>query len=277
MEIVAPIKQAIKRITPSPMLAFYRARKAKQTVDTSSYIRRGIHLAYEFLPLRDNRLPVENSNNVLKKYFDSHSSGRTIWKWEHYFDVYHRHLSKFRGRDVRVMEIGVLGGGSLEMWHAYFGSQCTVYGVDIDPACRQYEGERTKILIGDQQDRAFWHSVKSTVAPLDIIIDDGGHEAEQQIVTLEEMLPHTRSGAVYICEDVHQSNQMFLPYVSGIVTELSEFTFIPNTTETVSAVNNFQRYVSGIHSYPFITVIERRGIELRQLIAPKRGSLEQPA
>ena len=30
-----------------------------------------------------------------------------------------------------------------------------------------------------------------------------GHTPEQQIVTLEEMLPHLRPGGVYLCEDVH--------------------------------------------------------------------------
>src|SRR4051812_44510245 len=45
--------------------------------------------------------------NPLRQYFDAHQTGRGIWKWTHYFDVYHRHFSRFRGREVRMVEIGI--------------------------------------------------------------------------------------------------------------------------------------------------------------------------
>jgi hypothetical protein len=56
---------------------------------------------------------------------------------------------------VHILEIGVFGGGSLEMWRNYFAPKCHVYGVDIEPACKSYEQERTKIFIGDQADPGF--------------------------------------------------------------------------------------------------------------------------
>jgi hypothetical protein len=31
--------------------------------------------------------------NPLWDYFSSHLSGHGIWKWEHYFEIYHRHNS----------------------------------------------------------------------------------------------------------------------------------------------------------------------------------------
>ena len=84
------------------------------------------------------------------------------------------------------------------MRREYFGPQCHVYGVDIDEACRVYENEYTKIFIGDQADRNFWKSFKNEVPRVDIVIDDGGHKSEQQIATLEEMLPHiSRGGCIF--------------------------------------------------------------------------------
>ena len=56
--------------------------------------------------------------------------------------------------------------------------------------------ERTKIFIGDQADRSFWAEVRQTAPLIDIVIDDGGHLPEQQLVTLEELLPHVRPGGV---------------------------------------------------------------------------------
>ena len=42
-------------------------------------------------------------------------------KWSNYFDVYDRHLTKFRENAPVVVEIGVDCGGSLEGWKKFFG------------------------------------------------------------------------------------------------------------------------------------------------------------
>ena len=52
--------------------------------------------------------------NDLEQYF-SENTNRKISKWQHYFDVYDRHLSRFRKKEIVVLEIGVWQGGSLEM------------------------------------------------------------------------------------------------------------------------------------------------------------------
>src|SRR5215472_13475880 len=61
------------------------------------------------------------TSNALQDFFDARKTGRGIWKYTHYFDIYERHFSRFRGREVNVLEIGVYSGGSLEMWRDYFG------------------------------------------------------------------------------------------------------------------------------------------------------------
>ena len=105
------------------------------------------------------------------------------------FDIYHRHFRKFVGREVHLLEVGIYSGGSLPMWRHYFGKDCRVYGIDIEKDCLVYEDDRTKIFIGDQADRSFWKKVKEAAPQIDILIDDGGHQPEQQLITLEEMLP----------------------------------------------------------------------------------------
>src|SRR4051812_8829578 len=194
------------------------------------------------------------SGNPLLDYFNAHAEGRGIWKWNHYFDIYHRHFRKFVGTEVHVLEVGVYSGGSLQMWKEYFGPKCRVYGVDIHPACKDFEDQHTRIFIGDQEDRTFWGSVKQEVPALDILIDDGGHTAEQQIVTLEEMLPHLRPGGVYLCEDIHGSMNVFSAYAHGLALQLNssrtaEQDRIPRTP--------FQSVVHSVHSYPWVTVIEK--------------------
>ena len=218
--------------------------------------------------------------NALQEYFDGHREGRGIWKWKHYFDIYHRHFSKFIGREVHLMEIGIYSGGSLDMWKAYFGPKCHVYGLDIEPACKSYEGERVKVFIGDQADREFWKDVRKQVPVLDIVIDDGGHLPHQQRVTLEETLPHLSMGGVYFCEDIHGASNDFAAYVYGLASELNAMDMQPNTETPLKQVtvhsSKFQSVIPSIHLYPYVTVIEKRAQIAKELTAPKHGTEWQP-
>jgi hypothetical protein len=209
--------------------------------------------------------------NPLLEYFDSHRSGRGIVKWRHYFEIYHRHLNRFVGREVHIAEVGVFSGGSMDMWKAYFGPRCHVYGVDIEPACKSYEGDRVRIFIGDQADRGFWKNFREHVPVLDILIDDGGHMPEQQIVTLEEMLPHLRSGGVYLCEDVHWVHHRFASFVAGLAGSLHAWNGEPGCTTA------FQSEIHSVHQYPFLTVIEKHHRPMDRLISQQHGTEWQPA
>lgn len=214
------------------------------------------------------------SANPLRAFFDSRETGRGIWKCLHYFDIYHRHFSKFVGRDVKVLEIGVYSGGSLEMWRHYFGSGCRVYGVDIEEACKCYENEFTEIFIGDQADRGFWKAFKQRVPYIDILIDDGGHRPEQQIATIEEMLPHIRPGGVYLCEDIHGIHNRFPSYVHGLVKNLNAMDV--DRLKPGIRPSAFQAWIQSVHFYPYVTVIEKADKPVEQFIAPKHGTEWQP-
>ena len=92
--------------------------------------------------------------NPLEDWFE-HTQGRQVHKWMHYFDIYHRHLKRFRGRAVKVVEFGVSLGGSAQMWREYFGPRAQLYGIDRDRRCKQWEAPWFQVFIGDQADRAF--------------------------------------------------------------------------------------------------------------------------
>lgn len=127
-------------------------------------------------------------------------------KWTGYFDVYDRHLGKFVDMKPRVLEIGVLGGGSIEMWHRYFGKGTQTVSIDIDEKCLEYKYNfDAKIVIGDQGNPAFWDEFLKNQDDFDIIIDDGGHTMQQQITTLEKCFPRLKNGGVFVVEDTHTS------------------------------------------------------------------------
>jgi hypothetical protein len=229
----------------------------------------GRHLAWPDWPSADKPHP-----NPLEEYFDSHTEGPGLWKWRHYFEIYHRHFQKFVGREVHVVEIGVFSGGSLGMWKHYFGPECHIYGVDLNSACRAYEDDQTRIFIGDQEDPAFWDEFVSQVPTVDVVIDDGGHRPEQQIATLEALLPHIRAGGVYLCEDSLNPMNRFHDYVNGLSRNLHHAH--PGNSPRERRPTDFQRIVQSVHLYPWVTIIEKRPVPLTELSGPKHGTEWQP-
>jgi SAM-dependent methyltransferase len=208
----------------------------------------------------------EHRGNPLARYFLS-NRGRMIDKWHHYFEIYHRHLERFRRRSPVVLEIGVFQGGSLQMWHDYFGKGARVIGVDIDPRTRQFEDDSTTILIGDQADPAFLGDIRKRFAHIDVIIDDGGHTMAQQITTFGELYPHLQPRGVYICEDLHTS---YMPMYGGGLRR--DGTFIEFSKHLIDALHGWY-YVAegteldvytagtyGVSFYDSIVVIEKRAI-----------------
>jgi len=214
--------------------------------------------------------PARNAARVdtpLERYFDANLEGPGIWKWRHYFDAYHRHLGKLCAKPVSIVEIGIYSGGSLGMWRDYFGSDCTIYGVDIEPVCKAYESDGIHVLIGDQADPAFWERFRREVPPVDVVIDDGGHEAHQQVATLEALIGHIKPGGVYACEDIHGENNPFGHYIAGLSQNLHA-----HRGETTP----FQRTVESVHLYPYLTVLEIAECPRTELVAPQHGTQWQP-
>lgn len=212
------------------------------------------------------------ASNPLRSHFNNVKEGPGVWKWLHYFALYHRHLHKFVGRKVSILEVGVYGGGSMLMWTGYFGADCQLHGVDIEESCKMHEDRHTTIHIGDQADRAFWKRFRESVPSLDVLIDDGGHQPEQQMVTLEEMLPHLRPGGVYICEDVHGIGNRFAAFIHSLADGLNAYTPVANQQELASHPTPFQAAVHSIHMYPYVVVIEKTNAALESFVAPKHGT-----
>lgn len=144
------------------------------------------------------------SFNELDRFFYC-GNHRLIHKYVHYTEAYDRHFSKYRGKKVKVLEIGVYRGGSLQMWKQYFGTQAEIIGVDINPLCKGLEEEQIRIYTGDQGDTAFLQNLKKELGEVDVIIDDGGHTMQQQITSFEELFPMVSEDGIYLCEDCQTS------------------------------------------------------------------------
>ncbi len=226
------------------------------------------HPSYFNYFLAEQSLSPKKSKNDLQKYFEN-NQGRLIHKWMHYFEIYDRHLSRFKNQEVYILEIGVSQGGSLQMWKNYFGEKAVIYGVDVNQRCKQFEEDQIKIFIGDQANRNFLRSLKDKCPRIDILIDDGGHLMAQQINTFEELFPHLSEDGVYICEDLHTSYwagfgggyrnpNNFIEYSKNLIDQLNAW----HSRDSESfKVSNFTRSTHSMHYYDSVLVIEKRIID----------------
>ena len=129
--------------------------------------------------------------------------GRRIHKWLHYLSIYERYLHVYRGTDVKILEIGVNKGGSLDLWRSYFGPSATIVGIDIDPECANNVTPPNLVRIGSQDDPAFLTSVIDEMGPPDIILDDGSHIGRHQRASFDTLFPLLKDNGLYIIEDMH--------------------------------------------------------------------------
>ena len=122
-----------------------------------------------------------------------------------YFQVYEELLSKYRNKKITFVEVGVLNGGSLFMWRDFFGPESRIIGVDFNPLAKRWEEDGFEIFIGSQSSPDFWRDFFSSIGMVDVLLDDGGHTNEQQIVTTHQSIPFIKDGGLLIVEDVHAS------------------------------------------------------------------------
>jgi cephalosporin hydroxylase len=234
---------------------------------------------YDFYPNDvDKKLSVTEQKNIYRRYLSKNGwemndlekffldePHSLVRKHLRYLRVYDKYFSKFRDNSpVTIVEVGVFGGGSLQMWKQYFGKNARVIGIDIDPRCKQYEEEQIEVFIGSQSDREFWKKFKKKVKKVDLFVDDGGHTMLQQRVTFEEMYDHISPNGVYICEDCATS---YWPSMGGGYKVKDSFIeYSKNCIDYIHAnysktnklkKNNVTDTLLGIHFYDQMVVFEK--------------------
>jgi hypothetical protein len=204
------------------------------------------------------------SNNALFAYFGANRAGNPIDKWVHYFPIYDRHLGPFRDRPIRVLEIGVYRGGGLELLRHYLGPAAGLVGIDIDPVAVSAAGDRYPIELGDQANPDFLRRVAEAHGPFDVVIDDGGHTMQQQIVSIETLFPILNDGGTYLVEDTHTSfwkeygpeapdGLTFLDWARARIDDLHAY----HTSTAMVLDEPWQTHLDSIHVYDSVVVFDK--------------------
>ena len=111
-------------------------------------------------------------------------------------EIYEHMFYPMKSSPIRICEIGIAWGGSLDVWSRYF-SRATVFGIDDrslselrsmmqaegvkeDFLPKQPETERIKTFVADQSNRDQLQSfINKYGGDFDILLDDGGHTMEE--------------------------------------------------------------------------------------------------
>jgi hypothetical protein len=200
--------------------------------------------------------------NELENFFFNQDH-RLIHKWNHYFEIYERHLKHLRDSKINLLEIGISHGGSLQMWDHYFKGNAMIYAVDINPECKKFESENVRVFIGSQEDKNFLRDLRSLIPPVDVLIDDGGHTMKQQITTFETLFDHVKADGIYICEDTHTS--YWKHFGGGYKKKRSFIEYSKNFIDSIHAwhrkntkADHLTETVHSIHYYDSVIVVEKR-------------------
>jgi cephalosporin hydroxylase len=201
----------------------------------------------------------------MSRLFYAHE-GRFVQKWGHYLPIYDRHLAPFRGAPVRILEIGVSQGGSLQLWRKYLGPEAVIFGIDNEPSSLLVDDLDLSVRVGSQGDPTFLRKTVEEMGGIDIVIDDGSHRAHHQRTSFETLFPLLTVGGLYICEDLLTA---YWPGVFGGGLR-KPGTFIEVCKSLVDRMNSWYygnkpapeaRTVGAVHFYNAVVVIEKAANE----------------
>lgn len=127
-------------------------------------------------------------------------------KWEHYPNIYEAEIGPRvkLGRPLRLLEIGVQNGGSLEVWRKYLPAGSTIVGVDINDRCGQLSfPDDISFLLGSATDPSLISRLPEP--EFDIIVDDGSHRSADVVNAFALLFEKLAPGGCYIVEDIETS------------------------------------------------------------------------
>ena len=156
---------------------------------------------FEDRPYLINILNEKNYNT------DKHTAHKYIQ------DFYEKEFIPFQSKNISLLEIGVLDGERLKLWHDYFHNKKNIVGIDIfirtnfdeiKDRLENFDIDLYKVdsFEGDGKDRdEFKRTFKEG---FDIIIDDGLHKDYAQIETFNNFQELMNPGGLYVIEDINR-------------------------------------------------------------------------
>ncbi len=168
----------------------------------------------------------------LKNLYKNHS-GKVSDKWSIYLNEYEDKLKKYQELPVKFFEIGILNGGSLEIFSKYFTNAELILGCDVDTKCKElhYDQTNIKVIIGDVNEEKIKNQIIKYSA-FDIIIDDGSHNSDDIVKSFCNYFNHLKDDGLFIIEDLHCSYHQ--EHRGGIFYPISSINFFKKLVDIIN-------------------------------------------
>lgn len=148
--------------------------------------------------------------------------GKVSDKWSLYLLEYDRLFHQYRFQPIRLLEIGIQNGGSLELWSEYFPDAERLVGCDINPDCAQlsFSDPRISVIVADANTDEAYQRIVERSATFNLIVDDGSHTSSDIVRTFARYFPILEAGGIFVAEDLHCSywgefeGGLYLPHSS---------------------------------------------------------------
>ena len=208
--------------------------------------------------------------NELTNLYLAHQ-GKVSDKWSSYLTAYDRLFDEQRDKPVRLLEIGIQNGGSLEIWSSYFRNASALIGCDINPDCAglSYDDPRIGVIVGDANDPEVSERLFQRTPQLDIIIDDGSHRSSDIIKSFALYFPRLVEGGVYVAEDLHCS--YWADFEGGLLYPYSSISFFKRLADVI----NYEHWgVAKDRSDVLRGIFTRYGCEIKDEVLSQVHSIE---
>lgn len=146
--------------------------------------------------------------------FDRYGSDKNLVNG--YGPVYDALLTPRRESIRSVLEVGVHRGASLMAWHGFF-DDAEIVGIDNNAESVSFWHPKVVTFLCNAADRkALNYCLRDRT--FDLIVDDGFHALEHQVLALAFLWPRLNQGGLYVIEDVlDERNAACLGFLGGTV------------------------------------------------------------
>lgn len=126
--------------------------------------------------------------------------------YEHKFcNFYEQNLNK---NISKLWEIGILNGASIQMWAEYYPN-AQITGFDIEDKSYLKLNSNINVKYLDQGNKEQLEKLVNENKDIDIIVDDGSHLIQHQIMTFEILFDCLKPNGQFIIEDLHTSTDLW--------------------------------------------------------------------
>ena len=185
-------------------------------------------------------------------------TGKISDKWASYLPHYDALFEPLRNASIRMLEIGIQNGGSLETWLQYFQEATLFIGCDIDPKCGElrYDDPRVNIVVGDANAATTYQIITTITPQFDIVIDDGSHKSTDILNAFINYFPLVSPGGVYVVEDTHCLYMN--DFGGGLLNDFGAYAFFKRLVDVVNfqfwsdqaSINTYLRTFFDLRSTP---------------------------